>query len=850
MTSFTAKKVTVEELLKGKRMAHVREQDGTEHTLIDHLTAVSKICGAFAEVIGLRLAGNLTGLVHDTGKYSDTFARYLLSGVGLINPSHPLYLDPVANKGKIDHSTSGGQLIIRMLGQKDPKKRVVGISMFLAIAGHHGGLMDCIDCEGKDVLSERINKPDDRVFYTECLDRIRQEEPEFLKKVTEIIENPDFVNSVYSKIISITSNPNSEIVKRFEFGLLLRFLLSCLIDADRIDTADFEKVINRRFRQYGHYIKWNVLRDRLERELKAFEVKAEGSTEINRQRKKISDDCLKAAERVIGVYTLTSPTGSGKLLASLRFAISHAIRHGLSKIFYILPFTAIIDQNAQEVRKRLEFPGDGSRVVLEHHSNLAIPDDRQSRFEGWRNSVLSQNYDAPLVFITMVQFLEACFGSRSDNTRRFHEFAKSVIIFDEVQQVPLQCIHMFNNVLNFLHETCGCSILLCTATLPLLDQVNSKFGAAKLSKNPEIVLDVTSCFDKIKRVDVVDNRKPGGWRLGEVVDLMNEQLKTANSLLTVVNTKKACYSLYSAAKLSLGPNVKVFHLSTNMCAAHRRNVIRRIKNRNPKAKIVCVSTQLIEAGVDIDFDVVIRSLAGLDSIAQAAGRCNRHDKKKGQRGLLVIINVEFENIPSVLMIIKVGQIQASRVLDEFKRDPQRFDNDILGRKMVHLFFTYFLGYFNQEGRETLQYPIRRRNVDADTTRKVRVVRDDTLINILSCNVHAVAAHQNEYHKHPDPHFRQSFAYGRKRFASIVKRTRGVIVPYSKGRELIRSIKKATTIKEQNKLLFHAQKYSVNLELEDFRKLHRQGALRTIIKGTSVVALKPGWYDRNAGIVKE
>ncbi|MGH2569316.1 MAG: CRISPR-associated helicase Cas3', partial [Bacteroidota bacterium] len=329
----------------------------------------------------------------------------------------------------------------------------------------------------------------------------------------------------------------------------------------------------------------------------------------------MSQQCFEYSSKSSGLYQLTVPTGGGKTLASLRFALHHASKHEMDRIFYVIPYTSIIDQNAEEVKKILEdkdakgkFLG---RVVLEHHSNLT-PDE-----ETRRQNLLSENWDAPIVFTTQVQFLETLFGSGTQSARRMHQLANSVIIFDEVQTIPVRCVHMFNVALRFLVHNCGSTVVLCTATQPLLDKVEPAQRSLTIPPEYRMMQNEKELFAKLKRVKVHDRRRAGGWSEEDVTELAGQELHKMGSVLIIVNTKNSARSLYQ--QLSARPT-DTYHLSTNMCPAHRLGVLNAVKQRlSNKQPVVCVSTQLIEAGVDIDFGSVIRYLAGLDSITQAAG---------------------------------------------------------------------------------------------------------------------------------------------------------------------------------------------------------------------------------------
>jgi CRISPR-associated endonuclease/helicase Cas3 len=465
----------------------------------------------------------------------------------------------------------------------------------------------------------------------------------------------------------------------------------------------------------------------------------------------------------------------------------------MDRVFYIIPYISILDQNAEEIRKILEDKDEGGkyldRVVLEHHSNLT-PEE-----ESRRHNLLAQNWDAPVVLTTQVQFLEALFGAHTRSPRRMHQLANSVIILDEVQKIPINCVHMLNVALRFLVHSCGATIVLCTATQPPLDKIDATYRALTINSDQRIIPNEKELFEKLKRVEVFDERKVGGWSEEEVAELAERQLQEKGSVLIVVNTKKSARALYQAIGDRKIAGVHLYHLSTNMCPAHRLKVLDEIKEKLKPEKeepVICVSTQLIEAGVDIDFGAVIRYLAGLDSIAQSAGRCNRHGVRPGF-GNVWIVNPKDENIEKLKDIV-IGREKAQRVLDDFKDKP-----DLIGLEAMAAYYKYYY----HERKDEMRY-----KVGADT-----VGRDDDLFNLLSTNTLLVEAYQGIHQAAPEVVFPQSFQTASKAFRVIDSPTRGVVVQYKKkgkkddeedGEELVKDLCGAHELEKQYKLLKKAQ----------------------------------------------
>jgi CRISPR-associated endonuclease/helicase Cas3 len=813
-------------------IAHIRE-DGTIQTIRDHLEGVSKLSRMYAEKIGLADYGELIGLLHDLGKYSLIFQNYIKSGTGLLKPDDIGFIDVFEYKGKIDHSTAGAQYIWKKVSQNAVIKKIVGQILFLCICSHHSGLIDCLVPESvEDKFNSRVNKSEEGSHLSETLSKV---ETEILQRCNNIIASDNFFSSLTNIIHDIVSASSSPTISQFKTGLLVRFLLSCLIDADRINTSDFEHPFLTKIRLNGLYVTWDVLIERLENKIKTY---SESTLRVDVIRNNISQQCFEKASHKKGIFTLSVPTGGGKTLSSLRFALHHAKTHGLKRVFYIIPFTSIIDQNADVVRSILEPEGrseGNSQIVLEHHCNIVhervYDDEMVSKWKDksriWKDRVLAENWDAPIIFTTNVQLLEALFGSGTRNVRRLHQLANSVIIFDEIQTLPIRCVHMFNNAINFLVERCGSSVVLCTATQPLLGKVDKTKGS--INQATEIVSDVQNLFDNLKRVQINDCRKLEGWQANEIANLAKDQAECSGSCLVIVNTKKTSKSVYLALH---NTEYLLYHLNTNMCPAHRRKILAKVRRHlNNKEKVICVSTQLIEAGVDVDFGSVVRCLAGLDSIAQAAGRCNRN----GERGIGIVSIVNpVSNIENLhqLIDIKKGIEVSERIIDDYKDNPQKFGMDLIGLSAMNYFYD---GYFFKR-RNEMDY-----NVD--------VGRDDTLLRLLSNNQLSVNTYRQINGKYPEMDLRQSFATAAKEFQAISSPTKGVIVPYQDGAEIIHELCSVVNIETQFKLLRRAQQFTVNVFPNDFEQLLALGALHLIQEESDIYYLDAEYYNEEFGITK-
>lgn len=806
-------------------IAHRREKDEEIHWLSQHLAEVSEKTGELASKIGLKEQGEVIGLLHDLGKASQEFQQYIKSAVGLLSPEEDDYVDAVGKKGKVDHSTAGGQLICRDLPQNEKEALFTIQVLSICLASHHSGLIDCISPAGKNIFLKRMEKDKEKTHIDEIVGKLSEQSKDFISKRLQV---NDFTKGLIEKFKSLKTDDDSKETLCFKYGLILRFLFSCLIDADRLSTADFEEPALKKLRHYGKYEAWKILINRLNKKLEDFDSKG-----INAIRQKISQECRDFAVRPKGLYQLTVPTGGGKTFASLRFALHHVDKHKMDRIIYVLPFTTIIDQNADEIRKVLEEKDKKgkylNRVVLEHHSNLT-PDE-----ETTKQKALSENWDTPVVLTTNVQVLEALFGSGTQSTRRMHQLANAVIIFDEVQALPVKCVQLFNTAINFLVNNCGSTVVLCTATQPLLDKIEPKSRALSISPEQQMIPNARQLFDDLKRVEVKDRTKVGGWSNDEIRELANKKVAESGSVLVVVNTKRSAYEIY--LRCNQISNVETYHLSTHMCPAHRLDVLNQVQKcldpKDPKP-VICVSTQLIEAGVDISFGSVIRFWAGLDSIAQAAGRCNRH-RERLTPGEVLIINPAEENI-NRLEDIRVGKEKTERLLGEFKDNPERLGNNIISPEAMEQYYQY---YFYQREKE-MNYP-----VSANSP----VGREDNLFNLLSVNSLSVAEYRRiNSDKNPAIPLRQAFMTAAKSFQAIESITRGIIVQYGKeGKDIVNELCSAYELEKQYKLIRKAQRYSVNVFPDVLKRLQEREAVNEVQKGSGILYLDKQFYSDEFGL---
>lgn len=805
-------------------IAHLRKSDGQIQSVQAHLKETAVLAKAFAKKLNLELPGELLGLMHDFGKYSHKFQKYIHDETGLFNPD----LDDeesISNGSKVDHSTAGAQWIYRELrkfGATQGIGELFGQMMGLCIASHHGeGLIDCLDGEGNAIWKKRFEKDDELTHLVEC----EHNADEAIKQKAHELVGENLIRSLLNTVKPILSDQTTNNkIKEFYLGCLTRFLFSCLIDADRINSSDFEREAQKEVRRLIEKPDWQSAIDKLEGKLAAFENRYP----IDEIRHRISDDCLKRAADSQGIYTLTVPTGGGKTLASLRYALHHAQKHNLDRIIYIIPYTSIIDQNAQAVREIL-----GEDWVLEHHSNL------EPEKQSWQDKLLAENWDKPIVFTTMVQFLDAWFGGGTRGARHIHPMTKAVLIFDEIQTLPVKCVHLFCNVLNWLTTFGKSTAVLCTATQPLLGELGlqnfpeekresiSVRGLLRLSENAEIMgkhQDLDKLFDELSRVEIQFNERVGGWNVEEAGTFLLKQFQTIQSCLFIVNTKKWAQELYQYCKAQNVPSEALFHLSTHQCAAHRKaifNTIKaRLKNKDP---VICISTQLIEAGVDISMACVIRALGGLDSIAQAAGRCNRHGEKEG-KGQVWVLNLQEQDFTQILPDIQAGKTHAERVFRDFA------GQDILRPAAMERYFEY---YFYQRSDEMMY--------------SIQNSATGSLLDLLSDNALNPYSEKNNKRSKQFPLLMQSFKSAGRAFQAIDAPTHAVIVPYDEGAELIAKLCGEWNPKEMHRTLQKAQRYSVNVFPNVWDKLQKENALHETIEGSGIYYLKERHYNDEFGL---
>lgn len=547
--------------------------------LEEHLQRVADLAARFAAKFDAADWGRASGLWHDLGKYSAAFQAY----IGHQNDGDA-HLEQIP--GHVDHSTAGAQ---HAFAAAKPWGRILAY----VIAGHHAGLADAAG--GTSTLADRLRK---RVEpFTAAPSSLLQ---------TALLGTPP---------LSIdTSDPRRA---SFQIALFTRMLFSCLVDADFLATELFMDSARAKLRPQNAS-SLTEMKPVLDDYLAQLGRRA-AATEVNRRRQDVLAACHQAATLPPGLFSLTVPTGGGKTLASLAFALGHAERHQLNRVIYAIPFTSIIEQTANVFRHVFAKLDEG--VVLEHHSNVDADDSMR---ETPRSRLAAENWDAPLVVTTNVQLFESVFGCQTSRCRKLHNLVGSVIILDEAQTIPVELLQPCLAVLRELAADFGCTIVFCTATQPALER-REDFPIG-LEQTREIVPNPAELYDALKRVEI--------HQLGTVTDdELVDRLMSEPSFLCIVNTRPHAARIFEKLRQRQPNRESLFHLSTYLCGQHRSELLDTIRRRLAEGLPTrVISTQLIEAGVDVDFPVVYRALSGIDSIAQAAGRCNR----EGARAIGVV----------------------------------------------------------------------------------------------------------------------------------------------------------------------------------------------------------------------
>lgn len=678
--------------------------------------------------IGLKYTGFLLGLVHDCGKFKEEFEQYLT--------------DPHGVRGSVNHTFAGTRLLLERYHTQDNGIRCLCAELLAFAVGSHHGLFDCVDENRKSGFLHRMTKPD--IGYIESRQNFLEQcasEEELDSLFEQTVRE---LSSVCERLAGETSGEKDPAEYSFQISLLARLLLSALIEGDRRDTAEFMGAITYAELPEDMHRFWSPYLKRVEERLGRFPT----DTAISRARGEISDRCRACAERPGGIYRLNVPTGGGKTLSALRYALAHAKKWGKRRIIFTSPLLSILEQNAAVIR---EYLGDDS-IILEHHSNVLRTDD------GWeldQRELAVESWNSPVIVTTLVQLLNTLFEGRTTSVRRFQGLCNSVIVIDEVQTVPPKMLTLFNLAMDFLANVCGTTILLCSATQPCLEKTDHPIRSHIWDMIP-----YDRClWEPFHRTIITD---AGGKTLEEIVPFVQDELEQTKSLLVVCNRKDEAEYLF----LQLQNQADVCcHLSASMCTAHRRTVLAKLNRAlAERKKCLCVATQVIEAGVDISFQRVIRLAAGMDSVIQAAGRCNRHGES-GEPVPVYVVSCLGERL-NRLREIKEAKDATQTLLYMYHRAPEKFENDLASRSAID----YYYSKLYQQHKNAMGYQ------DYYLEKEQTTIFDLLSFNEKYCDSDAPWAGRF--------FLNQAFKLAGSRFKVFDNATRDIIVPYGEGGKLI------------------------------------------------------------------
>ncbi|MEA4811533.1 MAG: CRISPR-associated helicase Cas3' [Anaerolineaceae bacterium] len=812
-----------------KFIARFNEATGKTQTIIAHLKKVAAYCRLFGDPIGLGATCELLGWLHDIGKYNILFQIYIKEVMRQPNKPH----------AKVDHAVYGA-LYAYQFADREAIKTSSIVWFFLrdilsmVLAYHHGGLQDFEDMEGQFPLAERLQNCDPK-NYQEALDFFFKdiEKEEFFSK-----EQLDqlFYDS-YKEITSIFNILLGEERKHlagkdksflpFYTSLLIKLLSSCLIDADRGEAAGFKGVkLNIQSHLPDHAKKYQSA---LKKKLGAIALKPSASKteqEVHKARQIIHQECsFFGANHEAGIYTLSAPTGSGKTFASiacaLEYAISQASKRKVHRIIYVAPFTTILDQNAEEVRNGLGCQGQ----LLEHHSNVNINeqyDDESAPETAYK--LHTERWDCELIFTTSVQFLNTFYAYGTQGMRKLHQMANSVIIFDEAHTIPVKCMYLFTLAMNFLSTAMQSMVLLCTATQLPFNRLNCPIW---LSPNGELLKDPEKMRAVFKRMELSFDAALPEISQAAFLALLEKEYKESASVLLVLNTKRCVNEVASLLREETGwlKEGDLFQLTTNLCPAHRKQKIAELKSALEQGRhILCISTNLIECGVDISFDRAIRNLAGLPAILQTMGRAHRN----GEKGIGKTVIINFKEPIARLQEVSEGLLSTKTLLLQHRNDPKDF---FLSGKALQEYYNYFLN--SSLIPKSFRYPIRINGYSPKT---------EDAVTLLS---------RSKPREGNKPSLRMPLRFCAKAFKVIEDNTVTVLVPYEKGADFVAQIQNkqssgAYSYQSANFVTREMQNYCISIFNSNIEALCQAGIVTRVEGYQNFYYLTASYYQKDCG----
>lgn len=768
----------------------------TTETNAQHSRKTAEYARTALDDVGLGGAAYLSGLTHDMGKENVRYAQYINRAAS----------GESVRRGSVNHSFAGARYILRRWHEGNGSTlEDVAAELLAFSAGAHHGLFDCVGPQQQSGFERRINE--DNRDIDEAIEnflRLCVSEQELDSLFSEAFKE---FKSLFDRLLEIKST-NADM--SFYVGMTARLLLSAVIEGDRRDTAEFMSGVSRDELPEDMRPVWHLCLCRLEERLKAFSPEGK----LTDARQKISSLCRSFAEREGGIYRLSVPTGGGKTLSGLRYALAHAEAYNKRRIVFVSPLLTILDQNAQVIRNYIQ---DDS-LILEHHSNIVQPGDAD---EARKRELLSENWDAPIVITTFYQLLNTMFSGKTSAVRRFWSLCGSVIIIDEVQSLPMRMLSQFNMTLNFLTEFCGATVVLCSATQPCLEAADHPF----LKTPEEIVPHEAELWRRFRRTELCN---AGHMLLAEIPGFASDLLENCDSLLIVCNKKDEAEYLYRELRDKAD---YCAHLSAAMCPAHRKKALNQLQQalqyRNEKT--VCVSTQVIEAGVDISFGCVIRLCAGMDNIVQTAGRCNRNGESD-QPGKVYLIDCVDENLTALPDILHAKETTIE-LLTRFSRQSARFDGDLSSDRSIDWYYRRLYSG-SASGFQDYALP------PPDN----RLTQYSLLSDNASLADPAICPEAQNYF------MRQAFKLAGDSFRVYENETIDVLVPYGDGKQLIcdlNSERAKWDIDYAKQLLSKAKEYSISLYEYQRKQLEQMNGMGQLLDG-AVLSLGEGYYDDMTG----
>lgn len=795
-----------------KLFAHITSKNGIrmEQSLSEHCVQTAKYAAESLQNIGFFHMAYLAGLLHDMGKATKKYNDYL----------EDAFAGKPVVRGSVNHTFAGVIYLLENYHHKEAsaESRLVTEIISYAIGGHHG-LFDCVDFDEKNGFMHRLNKDREALCYEEAQSNFL-EQVTSREKVKELFnESLQEFNSFFNQLKSDYTRDNSMVF--FQLGLFARLLLSAVIYGDRRDTVEFMENISF---HSNVSINWKLEKSYFEHQLTHFDVESD----MNFIRREISEQCLAFSERPTGVYRLNVPTGAGKTLSTLRYALAHAEKYHKNKIIFIIPLLSVLDQNVKVIREYVQ----NEKIVMEHHSNLLIEKEAQKdKDELDLYEILTENWDSPIIVSTLVQFLDILFAHKTSMIGRMRALCDSVIVIDEVQSLPKKTITMFNMAINFLSFYCNATVVLSSATQPCFEDLK---WSIKFPTEPDMVTLTKQQLKVFERAEIIDKTTPYGMDMNELANFCYSLIEEQESMLVICNTKSEAQNLFQQMnEAAEAEKWHIYHLSTAMCKSHRTDILEKLQKelaelqkcvntkRQKAEKIICISTQLVEAGIDFSFECVVRVMAGIDNLAQSAGRCNRSNEY-GHKGKVYLINLKNENL-SMLKEIRDAQNSTRNVLISMTKME---DESLIGESATQRF--YHNMFAENAMKRQIKYPI-----------------DDGRENLFLTDL---LANKNPYaQKDKFTFLHQPFKTIGKMFQVFDENTIDILVPYNEGINFIEELREIERtnffIPSLKSFMKQTTNYTISIYQWQFDKLWEAGLLYGLLENRIFVLDKKAYHEQ-------